>query len=87
MVMCGRFTQTAKQKQIEREFNVKIPGDNLFSARYNIAPAQDILAVRFFGHSRELSSLRWGLVPSLAKDPAIGDKMINTRAETVSEKP
>lgn len=86
--MCGRFAQTAKPKQIEREFNAKNPQDNLFTTRYNIAPAQQILAVRVVADgNREISSLKWGLVPSWAKDALMGDKMINARAETLTEKP
>ncbi|MCA9067573.1 MAG: SOS response-associated peptidase, partial [Planctomycetaceae bacterium] len=57
--------------------------------RYNIAPTQDIAVVRLDqGHKhRELSLLRWGLIPSWAKDPKIGNRMINARAETLAEKP
>lgn len=58
------------------------------SARYNIAPTQDIAAVRNSADDgRELALLRWGLVPFWAKDPSIGNRMINARAETVAEKP
>lgn len=85
--MCGRFTQTVKAKQVEREFGVKISGEKILAPRYNIAPAQEIAAVRTTGAGKELSSLKWGLVPSWAKDVSIGNKMINARAETLSEKP
>ncbi len=59
------------------------------SARYNIAPTQSIHAVvaDAQGGSRSLRKLHWGLIPSWAKDPGIGAKMINARAETVAEKP
>jgi putative SOS response-associated peptidase YedK len=57
-------------------------------ARYNIAPTQYIAAIRNDGEGdRELAMLRWGLVPFWAKDPSIGNRMINARAETVAEKP
>ena len=57
-------------------------------ARYNIAPTQYIAAIRNDGEDgRELTMLRWGLVPCWAKDPSIGNRMINARAETVAEKP
>jgi len=57
-------------------------------ARYNIAPTQYIAAIRNDGEDgRELTMLRWGLVPFWAKDPSIGNRMINARAETVAEKP
>lgn len=56
--------------------------------RYNIAPTQDIAAIREDeNRQRELVMLRWGLVPFWAKDPSIGSRMINARAETVAEKP
>jgi putative SOS response-associated peptidase YedK len=56
--------------------------------RYNIAPTQFVAAIRENDHKqRELTMLRWGLVPFWAKDPAIGNRMINARAETVAEKP
>jgi putative SOS response-associated peptidase YedK len=56
--------------------------------RYNIAPTQYIAAVRNAEDGeRELALLRWGLIPFWAKDPSIGNRMINARAETVAEKP
>jgi putative SOS response-associated peptidase YedK len=57
--------------------------------RYNIAPTQPVAAVRFDSEAgeRELEMLRWGLIPFWAKDPAIGNRMINARSETVAEKP
>ena len=54
---------------------------------YNIAPTQEVAAVVEEDGKRQLRMLHWGLIPSWAKDPAIGNKMINARAETVSEKP
>ena len=59
--------------------------------RFNIAPAQAVSVVRMNPREREprreLVALRWGLIPGWAKDPAIGNRMINARAETVAEKP
>lgn len=57
--------------------------------RFNIAPTQLVAAVRDTagGDQRQLSQLRWGLIPSWAKDAKIGSRMINARAETVAEKP
>ena len=55
--------------------------------RFNIAPTQEVSAVRDLGEGRELEFLRWGLIPSWAKDKSIGAKLINARAETVAEKP
>ena len=62
-----------------------------FTPRFNIAPTQPVAVVRACpegpGLERELAWLRWGLIPSWAKDPAIGNRMINARAETAAEKP
>jgi putative SOS response-associated peptidase YedK len=56
--------------------------------RFNIAPGQDVAAVRLGDDgSRQLCALRWGLIPSWAKDPSIGNRLINARGETVAEKP
>ena len=58
-----------------------------FSPRYNVAPTQPVLAIRSRDGVRSLSLLRWGLIPSWADSPAIGNKMINARADTVATKP
>ena len=55
--------------------------------RWNIAPGTDVLAVRLAGDANATAWLRWGLVPSWARDPAIGHKLANARAETAHEKP
>ena len=72
-----------------RLFGVAVPDEH--APRYNIAPSQGILAVRAAPDggdgAREAAVLRWGLVPSWAKDPDIGNRVINARAETVAEKP
>ena len=59
-----------------------------WAPRFNIAPTQSVPIVRMNSEGvRELVLLRWGLIPSWAKDPAIGNRMINARSETVAEKP
>ena len=86
--MCGRFAFYSPAEATAALFGAT--GSTEFSPRYNIAPTQDIAAVRDAGdegEGRELVALRWGLVPFWAKDPAIGNRMINARAETVAEKP
>jgi len=85
--MCGRFTLFEADKILSKEFGVS--GVPPLSPRYNIAPSQPIAAVRppHTGSGRELALLRWGLIPSWSKDPAIGNRLINARAETVQEKP
>jgi putative SOS response-associated peptidase YedK len=85
--MCGRFTLFEADKILSREFGVS--GFPSLSPRYNIAPSQPVAAVRSTptGSGRELVLLRWGLIPSWSKDPAIGNRLINARAETAREKP
>lgn len=85
--MCGRFTNRAKPEQIQNEFKVGSKNPEIYKARYNIAPAQMIQVVFEPESDRILSELKWGLVPSWAKDAGIGDRMINARAETLAEKP
>jgi putative SOS response-associated peptidase YedK len=87
--MCGRFTQAAPWEKVKKEFAVKGAADGgLFKPRYNIAPMQIVPVVRAAPEGeRTLSGLKWGLVPSWAKDAEIGNKMINARAETLTEKP
>lgn len=83
--MCGRFAQRTPTKTLAREFQVDEITD--IEPRYNIAPAQDILSIRRTDEGREAALLKWGLVPSWAKDVSIGAKLINARSETVTEKP
>ena len=83
--MCGRFAFLASKDDI-LDFMPGIAITYWPGTRYNIAPSQDILAVLNDGQ-RETSAARWGLVPSWAKDPALGSRMINARLETITEKP
>lgn len=83
--MCGRFTLAVPAEQVAAQFQLPATGE--LEARYNIAPTQQIAAVRATEAGRELTFLRWGLVPSWAKDPSVGARMINARSETVAEKP
>jgi putative SOS response-associated peptidase YedK len=84
--MCGRFAFYSPGEATAALFGVS--GALPVEARYNIAPTQYIAAIRNDGEGdRELAMLRWGLVPFWAKDPSIGNRMINARAETVAEKP
>jgi putative SOS response-associated peptidase YedK len=85
--MCGRFTLRASASVIAEQFALlEVPP---FTARFNIAPTQPVPVVRLQGDTRnnELVWLRWGLVPGWAKDPAVGNRLINARAETAAEKP
>lgn len=85
--MCGRFTLFGADTLLSREFGVS--GFPPLTPRYNIAPSQPVAAVRATpaGGGRELALLRWGLIPSWSKDPAIGNRLINARSETAREKP
>ena len=84
--MCGRFAFYSPSEATAALFGAS--GSLPVEARYNIAPTQYVAAVRNDEDGgRELVMLRWGLVPFWAKDPAIGNRMINARAETVAEKP
>ncbi|WP_163536989.1 SOS response-associated peptidase [Gracilibacillus sp. YIM 98692] len=82
--MCGRFTLATSTELIERELGIGIEG---WKPSYNIAPAQHVLAVVGTDDGRKAGLLKWGLIPSWAKDLKIGHKMINARSETVDEKP
>jgi putative SOS response-associated peptidase YedK len=84
--MCGRFTLTTELDRLEARFVFRAANLS-FSPRYNIAPSQSVLTVLDSEGEHRAGLLRWGLIPSWAKDPAIGDRMINARAETVAEKP
>lgn len=83
--MCGRFAFYSPSEATAALFGAS--GSIDLQPRYNIAPTQDIAAIREGESGRELTTLRWGLVPFWAKDPSIGNRMINARAETVAEKP
>jgi putative SOS response-associated peptidase YedK len=85
--MCGRFTNKAKPEEIEREFKIGKVNPKILSPRYNIAPTQMIPAVLEADGARILAELKWGLIPSWAKDDSIGSRLINARAETLAEKP
>jgi putative SOS response-associated peptidase YedK len=84
--MCGRFAFYSPGEATAALFGAASPTE--VEPRYNIAPTQFIAAVRRDEHDTpELAMLRWGLVPFWAKDPSIGNRMINARSETVAEKP
>jgi putative SOS response-associated peptidase YedK len=83
--MCGRFTLTTDAKKLAEAFEEFEPPQEI-SPRYNIAPSQPIAVVANNGQHR-VEFFKWGLVPSWAKDPAIGNRMINARGETLAEKP
>ena len=85
--MCGRFILFSSAEAIAQILEVDVPSEIIPS--YNIAPSQTVNAVVQMPDlsKRILHNYRWGLIPSWAKDPAIGFKLINARSETASEKP
>jgi len=85
--MCGRYTLTVKKGTIAEEFNLQVEHLKSFSPRYNIAPSQPVLVLTSQEGKPKLKICNWGLIPSWAKDPAIGNRMINARKETIVEKP
>jgi putative SOS response-associated peptidase YedK len=85
--MCGRFTLTVDPSELQSTFPwLNLSGAGQPPPRYNIAPTQSVATVANNGEHR-LEMFRWGLIPSWAKDPSIGNRMINARAETLAEKP
>lgn len=85
--MCGRFGQKATPAELAAAFEAEWRCPEPRLPRFNIAPTQAVPVLLQDGGRRVLDMLRWGLIPSWARDPAIGNKMINARAETVAEKP
>ncbi|MCX5882612.1 MAG: SOS response-associated peptidase [Deltaproteobacteria bacterium] len=83
--MCGRFTSHFPAELLAEIFGLpELPGLVL---RYNIAPTQAAVVVRSTGNARSLDLLRWGLVPSWAKDISVGSRMINACSESLPDKP
>ena len=85
--MCGRFALTSNAAIISRNFSTDI--SHSFKARFNIAPSQKVLVIRVRPHrtEREAVFLKWGLIPSWAREPTIGALLVNARAETAAIKP
>jgi putative SOS response-associated peptidase YedK len=87
--MCGRYTVRSIQP-VSELFGIALPPE--FQPRFNIAPTQDVPVVRSASapaapNAKRADLLRWGLIPSWAPDPSIGNRMINARAETAAAKP
>ena len=100
--MCGRYASSRKPEDLVEEFEISTAGgnrvDEALAPDFNVAPTKPVYAVMERSPSsrdaevqeppeRQLRVLTWGLVPSWAKDPSIGNRMINARMETVAEKP
>jgi putative SOS response-associated peptidase YedK len=93
--VCGRYAASRNPDDLVEEFEVEEKPEQVLPASYNVAPTQDVYAVverpprdePEAPPKRSLHVVRWGLVPSWAKDPKIGNRMINARMESVAEKP
>ena len=95
--MCGRYASSRRPEDLVEEFEIdKVEVAEPLPPDYNVAPTKQVYAVvqrpadpqdEHGASERQLRSVRWGLVPFWAKDPSIGNKMINARMETVHEKP
>jgi putative SOS response-associated peptidase YedK len=89
--MCGRYRLSRRKQLVEEYFEAGSEQANSeeedWSPRYNVAPTQPVATVRQAGASRVLSMMRWGMVPSWAKDISIGGGLINARSESLLDKP
>jgi putative SOS response-associated peptidase YedK len=83
--MCDRYRRTTREEELARIYHISIPTQPDLPISYNIAPGQEVLAIRYNPETkqRSLDRLRWGLVPYWADDEKIAFKTINARAETV----
>ena len=97
--MCGRYASSRQPEDLVEEFEIRNPDLPHLEPDWNVAPTKEVYAVverppsggqeagRDAAPERQLRVLTWGLVPFWAKDPSIGNRMINARMETVAEKP
>ena len=83
--MCGRYTLRTPASELVEIFKLLREPD--WTPRYNISPTQSVAVIRQTVGGREMSPMHWGLIPAWAKDPKMGARMINARAETVATKP
>ncbi len=84
--MCGRYSLIASIAELGERFGFN-GADAAYSPSYNVAPTQGVLTVVAENEARRAVRMRWGLIPSWAREASIGSRMINARAETVAEKP
>jgi putative SOS response-associated peptidase YedK len=87
--MCGRYRRTTKEEELARLYHIPIPPQRDLPISWNIAPSQDVWAIRFNPKKaqRSLDALRRGLIPYWAKDPKIGYRTINARMKSVDTAP
>ncbi len=85
--MCGRYASSRRPDDLTSYFEVEEPPEEVLPPSYNVAPTDPVYAVLVRDGVRQLRVLRWGLVPSWAKDAKGGARLINARQESVAEKP
>ena len=93
--MCGRYASSRQPEDLVEEFEIRNPDLPSLEPDFNVAPTKEVYGVverppsgdRDAEPERQLRALTWGLVPFWAKDPSVGNRMINARMETVAEKP
>lgn len=84
--MCGRFVSSSPPDELAKYFAVEQVAEQALEPSYNVAPTNDVYVVLESGGVRRLDTFHWGLVPFWAKDPSVGNKMINARAESLTTK-
>src|SRR3954468_23684014 len=84
--MCGRFVSSSPPDELAKYFDVEAVAESVLEPSFNVAPSQDVYVVVETGGLRRLDTFHWGLVPFWAKDASTGNKMINSRPESVAEK-
>lgn len=85
--MCGRFVSASPPDELARYFGAELDEGDRLEPSFNVAPTNEVYAVRARDGVRQLAPLRWGLVPFWSKDLKTGSRMINARSETVATKP
>ena len=87
--MCGRYRLTTKAEDLAARYRARMADDLHLAPSWNVAPGQDVLAVRqnLETGERSLDALHWGLIPHWAKDKKIGHRTLNARSETVDKTP
>lgn len=82
--MCGRFVSAAPTDEVARYFSVPSEPETVLEPSWNVAPTADVYVVVSSDQGRRLDAFHWGLVPFWAKDPKVGNRMINARAESLA---
>lgn len=84
--MCGRFVSSSSPADLAQYFGAEGTPTEALDQSWNVAPTNDVYVVHADGGVRRVDAFHWGLVPSWAKDPKVGSRMINARAETLATK-